>query len=390
LRTVSRRGAAGRRRELRPTAVLVSLTALTLVAAGLVSCRTGGGAAPSARPEGLRLAGEPDLRVRIVPRTDAVRLRTENGAGLRLTDPDGGAETIAVSGAVRVAAGGRGFEVEAPGVGRGMRAWAVVARGDHPIVVETSDSAITVGETVELRRVATGAEPRFDVIATLPMERYLVGVLAGELYASWEPAAYEAQAIAARSYALHERRRSRAAGRRYDIEGSALDQVFAGAVENRTARDAVRATRGMVLLDGPGTARALGTSGALRAYYSSTCGGRGADAAGIWPVTPETRFNLAEPLNAEPDSLAQEVLRGDATHRMTTGDLIDAWAAARPGDDGSTAPASAPARRLDYVYAVPGAAEPAREVLWCERWFLEPEAGVHASAHLGVLCTFEE
>lgn len=300
MRTVSRRGAAGRWRELRPTAVLVSLTALTLVAAGLVSCRTGGGAAPSARPEGLRLAGEPDLRVRIVPRTDAVRLRTENGAGLRLTDPDGGAETIAVSGAVRVAAGGRGFEVEAPGVGRAMRAWAVVARGDDPIVVETSDSAITVGETVELRRVATGAEPRFDVIAILPMERYLVGVLAGELYASWEPAAYEAQAIAARSYALHERRRSRAAGRRYDIEGSALDQVFAGAVENRTARDAVRATRGMVLLDGPGTARALGTAGVLRAYYSSTCGGRGADAAGIWPVTPETRFNLAEPLNAEP------------------------------------------------------------------------------------------
>ena len=298
--TVSASRRAGWLRGHRPTVLLAGLAAVLLIAAGLISCRTGGGTAPGARSDGLALEGEPDVRVRIETRIESVRLRAADGGGLRLTDPDGGSEPIAATGPLVVRAGPRGFEVESVGGSRDARAWALVVRADGAIVVEGGERARTVGETVELRRVATGAAPRLDAIASLPMERYLVGVLAGELYASWEPAAYEAQAIAARSYALHELRRSRANGRRHDIEGTVLDQAFAGLVENRTARDAVRATRGMVLLDGGNAARAMGTANVLRAYYSSTCGGRGADAASIWPVTPETRFNLAEPLRAEP------------------------------------------------------------------------------------------
>lgn len=98
---------------------------------------------------------------------------------------------------------------------------------------------------------------------------------------------------------------------------------------------------------------------------------------------------FAGSMNAAPGSLAQRVLTGDATHRMTTGDFVDAWARSRPDDEGATAPASAPTRREDYVYAVPGTVEPSPSVIACERLFAEPVGGIYAAAHLGVLCTFE-
>src|SRR5207248_4447923 len=43
---------------------------------------------------------------------------------------------------------------------------------------------------------------RLSVVNTLPLERYLRGVVAVEMPHGWAPQAYQAQAVAARSYAL--------------------------------------------------------------------------------------------------------------------------------------------------------------------------------------------
>ncbi|MEC9372226.1 MAG: SpoIID/LytB domain-containing protein [Planctomycetota bacterium] len=138
---------------------------------------------------------------------------------------------------------------------------------------------------------------RLDVIEETSVELYLPGVVSKELYAAWSDVAFDAQAIAARTYALHERARSRAAGRHFDLEGSTLDQAYAGADVNARAVRSVRRTRGLTV---------IWQGELLRTYYSSTCGGRAAGAADTWPTTFGFEFNLADPIQATPRRCACE------------------------------------------------------------------------------------
>lgn len=131
----------------------------------------------------------------------------------------------------------------------------------------------------------------FDVIEHVGIERYLPGVLTAELYPGWSETTYEAQAIAARSYALNERQRRLALGSTFDLESTTRDQVYAGADASRRAVEAVEKTRGVVLTH---------QGAILRAYYSSTCGGRPASARDTWPTGRGFEFNLASPIQATP------------------------------------------------------------------------------------------
>ncbi|MEM6552804.1 MAG: SpoIID/LytB domain-containing protein [Planctomycetota bacterium] len=116
------------------------------------------------------------------------------------------------------------------------------------------------------------AAGRLDVVNVVGVERYLPGVLERELYGSWPRATYEAQAVAARSYALWEREQ---AGRRhYHLESTVASQAYAGKTTRAVAAEAVAATRGVVLAWGDRV---------LPAFYSSTSGGRGQDALAAFP-----------------------------------------------------------------------------------------------------------
>lgn len=110
-----------------------------------------------------------------------------------------------------------------------------------------------------------------DLVMDVPMESYLPGVIAKELYPSWCQAAYNAQAIAARSFAVVEEARWQ--GRRhYDMVAGQQSQAWVGSTDNAKAIAAVRETRGQVLMhDGL----------VVPAYYSSACGGRPANAFGV-------------------------------------------------------------------------------------------------------------
>ena len=117
-----------------------------------------------------------------------------------------------------------------------------------------------------------GSTNRFDIINHLPIEDYLPGVLQKELYKSWAPAAFRAQAIAARSYAISHSAQNR---RRYfDLESTTASQAYAGATAHRRARKAVQQTHGMVLTY---------QNHVLPAYYSSCCGGIGQSATDAFP-----------------------------------------------------------------------------------------------------------
>ncbi|QDU32601.1 Amidase enhancer precursor [Poriferisphaera corsica] len=85
----------------------------------------------------------------------------------------------------------------------------------------------------------------FDVINHVPLEEYLPGVLARELYPDWDVKAFEAQAVAARSYALWEM--TLKTGRKFDLESSTASQAYIGKTKASKPLTAVKNTRGMVL-----------------------------------------------------------------------------------------------------------------------------------------------
>lgn len=112
------------------------------------------------------------------------------------------------------------------------------------------------------------AEEAFDLVNHVALEEYLPGVLARELYPHWEEGCFEAQAVAARSFAAFESWFF-ASRRHFDLHNTTLSQVYQGATIDRKAHDAVVKTRG----------RMLSFMGALiPGYYSACCGGLSANA----------------------------------------------------------------------------------------------------------------
>jgi SpoIID/LytB domain protein len=91
----------------------------------------------------------------------------------------------------------------------------------------------------------TGAH--FDTINILPLETYLRAVVPRESPSSWRPAALQAQAVAARTYAAYHR--SRAGSLAYDLCDTTACQVYAGwGSEVATTNAAIRATAGQIRL----------------------------------------------------------------------------------------------------------------------------------------------
>ncbi|MCF6253256.1 MAG: SpoIID/LytB domain-containing protein [Thiomicrorhabdus sp.] len=111
------------------------------------------------------------------------------------------------------------------------------------------------------------------------MESYLPGVLEKELYSSWEPGTFVAQAVAARSYAITEHyKHSKLAKRFFDLESTTASQAYVGLNASSRAREAVAQTRGLV----------LSYKGRIvPGYYSSCCGGSSQDAAIAFPHGPD-------------------------------------------------------------------------------------------------------
>ena len=108
---------------------------------------------------------------------------------------------------------------------------------------------------------------RVDVVDRVGLEQYLRSVVAAEMPSSWPPEALQAQAVAARSYALANLQK----GQPFDLYGDARSQVYGGvAAETAPADAAVAATKGQVLLYAGKVADAL---------FFSTSGGRTASAA---------------------------------------------------------------------------------------------------------------
>lgn len=109
----------------------------------------------------------------------------------------------------------------------------------------------------------------FDVINFVPLEPYLAGAVGAEMPDYWEPAALQAQAIAARTYCLYIKKHF-GSNRSWDVKQTAANQVYLGVgAESAQVWDAVDKTSGQVLV----CRQTDGFEELFPAYYSSTCGG---------------------------------------------------------------------------------------------------------------------
>lgn len=131
---------------------------------------------------------------------------------------------------------------------------------------------------IEIDRLPDG---HYIALNVLPIEDYLAGVLSRELYGNWLPATYDAQAIAARTYALYQME-TFGKTHPWDVTGNQNSQMYGGRnAETLRAWNAVRATWGEVMM-----ATKDGTTGVFCAYYSACNGGAIQSAADAWGDQP--------------------------------------------------------------------------------------------------------
>lgn len=368
--------------QRRPRTVAVVIVGMVVLGMLLASCRAPGGV-PISREAGVAMPAEPDVRVRVraalaqTVLSGAARFEVQalgstgptgpkvvmsgpltivgTPDGLRVTDPAARARDFL---------GPAGIQVAGVNPDQDPKLWIRVDGAAFPgtlrLLPRTAGSsgpelplsdASTLPSMAPTGTVLAQAQPagkgkappkapakapakaapknamKFDVIEVVPIETYLMGVVPSEMFPDWPLKAFQVQAVAARSYALHERQRSIDLGQDFDLEATVADQAYSGASTLSTARQAVESTRGVVLTD-------AGTI--LRAYYSSTCGGRAGSAADVWPTTRGFEFNRAGPIQGRPREHAcqdSKWYRWEVTRdRLQLSQQIRQWGARAGGD----------------------------------------------------------
>ena len=147
---------------------------------------------------------------------------------------------------------------------RTWRTWKVLSRavqvaaGGRPLTLRTPDGQVRYRGA--LRTVGLASQRL--TVNVLPLEDYVRGVVPAEMQAGWPQQALQAQAVAARTYAVHEREAGNAT---YDVCDTAACQAYGGqSVEASATTRAVTATARDVLTYRGETAFAM--------YYASNGG----------------------------------------------------------------------------------------------------------------------
>ncbi len=175
-----------------------------------------------------------------------------------------------------------------------------------------------------------------EIVNTLPLESYLLGVVPRESPASWPIEALKAQAVAARSYAY----RSTGGSGSFDVYCTTASQMYGGADgETAATNKAVTATKGIV-------PTYQGTP--IVAYFFSTSGGHTENIENVWtsaaPVPylkgVSDPYDTTSPYHAWPDDPIRRtpaadrrgagLLKGSAARRSTCSSAAPRRASSRP------------------------------------------------------------
>ena len=173
--------------------------------------------------------------------------------------------------------------------------------------------AASAGETIRVdgRRfrgsVTLAVEGKgLRVINHLPIEQYLYGVVPREMPSAWPREALMAQAVAARTYALYIRSKSK--DKDYHVVATTASQVYGGYdSEVAASNEAVDLTRGQVIThDGK----------LIIAYFHSNSGGYTEDSSNVWSADLPY-------LKGIPDRYSQDTPGGNWDCVLTPDDLRD-------------------------------------------------------------------
>ncbi|MCP9884311.1 SpoIID/LytB domain-containing protein [Synechococcus sp. ATX 2A4] len=219
---------------------------------------------------------DPSLRVLLL---EAAEVRVGGAHGLRLLDasgrerfrlPEGGAL------ALRTTANGVQVDVVAPAVQGAAPLPAPLRLPEVWIdaVQPTSGDAVlhlqnrTYRGRLVVRPAAVATALR--VVNVVALETYLPSVVGSEMPASWPLEALRAQAVAARTYALRQRRPEQP----FDLKATVSSQVYKGLeAETPSTREAVRGTRGLVLTH---------QNALINAVFHSSAGGTTENSGDLW------------------------------------------------------------------------------------------------------------
>ncbi len=232
------------------------------------------------RPAPLVLDGEPLITVGLAWDLDTVSLVPAPGLASARARWAGG-RALPARGTLRLRPAAGGIRVEVAR-GEGWETEFVAARRETCWLAGPDLEAETAAWNGKRWRGALGvfenSRGRLTLVARLPLECYLRGVVPGEIGALGEDRieAGKAQAISARSYTLFYMGRRAAEG--FDLFATVEDQLYSPIEDERPlASRCVDETRGQV---------ALWEGQPVRANYSSTCGGISAEAWEAWPTGP--------------------------------------------------------------------------------------------------------
>ena len=152
------------------------------------------------------------------------------------------------------------WHVQAPDIG----ASATIDDPSALVSVEVPSGSATKPVSYRGALVVSLEACSVQAVNVVPIESYNQSVVPAELSASWAPAALQAQAVAARTYAWRAIAEPKASW--YDLDGDTRDQGYPGAgVETTRTDKAVDATAGEIAVDSTGAA--------IFAQYSSADGG---------------------------------------------------------------------------------------------------------------------
>lgn len=205
---------------------------------------------PMKRPveaSGAQRAQEPptaSLKIRVAAEKDAHTLLIA-GRGIRVISLNG---TTTLSSAASI-------EIEE----RSVR----IGRTVLPLPVTLATQA--AGSRLEMngrRFVGELIISRNLVVNVLPLERYLIGVVASELPVGWPEETLKAQAVVSRTFAL--RKILDREGEPFDVDDSEMDQKYDFPESNQPVEDAVRETEGIILSYG---------GAPIEAFFHSSSGG---------------------------------------------------------------------------------------------------------------------
>jgi len=180
-----------------------------------------------------------------------------------LTLPSG--RTRELNSRVRVAHGPSGLRVNGEAAHAGH---ITLSSAATELIVTSAATVMPVGGVVRVVDDGTSLQ----VINDLDLEQYVKGVVPSEMNAGWHPEALKVQAVATRTYALHQRMMNTM--RNYDVVATVQDQVYRGRQRrDRRVEQAVESTRGIVLTF---------QNVPIFAAFSSTAAGPTEDAANVW------------------------------------------------------------------------------------------------------------